>query len=800
MVEKCEVSLTVEMSLDVKLKLQFFKDVKALEEQNHLSNFSGYMIFEFNLENFLPEDKLHIHAAFLSSSVIKVFELVDDESCIEEAQEKLVRRTDAIEKLIGHTVPVKGVIFFPRKVRLPTSSMMPDNSVLYKGELLQSFIFPEASSGGSRFALAQMLDFSYFKQCHPKTEEEALSQAAQYFFCQQYGLKIERFTQVTFNSIKLTSVQEGIKKDLLKGNTLVHGSYGIGKTIAIVSAIKELIQQYKKLIRQNPCQQTDLNILFVSAQSLLINDELKLSPFLQMIQRWISEICKSLQCSAHLRLVDYTHFLAHNRGIDYAMQAKREKGQNVNVFTYLLKRSDLETFCTGSSHLDKFDAIILEETHALDPFVMKKIITDFLEMTNEKCTELRNTKLWIVSNAEKIASDVSGFKVSPNIEEETQLGNFRNTPAITSLAEAINLKIGPERYPSTPMSMSSIKCSIPATYTYEWEDKKRLNKIVKLAERWKRWLPKASVLFVDCEKSDLLEELHAKDIQVCRYEDKYSRNESSIPLLLQHSDPVEAIVAGAEWHVLIVHVKVKTLNSVKVVRLFNKRVISRATTKVYIFSDIKFDGTQTDNIVKMSDLKTLERESSGTSNSFHDDDTQSDVGAMCNISISQTTTESLVQMIDDYLHSSESITSLLEGCSLYPIRYLDDCLSHLHEDIYLVYGRGKAFIFQSSSGSHDELTWAQTLLSNVWNVRLSTYCSSALVSYCETLPVEIDRISRLLDLLQQKSWSSKPFSGSGVTSVNEEAAALFAKASKFICLFSSNFRSNCRGPQLLWAL
>ena len=241
--------------MEVKLKLEFLRNIQDLKKQNEPDTLNGYLLLDFDLAGLDLRDDLPIHAALLSKDRIKIIELADDDKhCIDGVEKRLEDRIRAIKTYIGHVIPVTVVIVFPNKARVPPSAMSSDDdsiSILYKDELVY-LITPSKPcqisneiSTDTKIALAKMLQFGYLKVQHPDTEEEAVWQAVQRFCCQRHGSKIEVYTQITFNSIKLTEIQELIKNDLLNGSTLLWGGYGIGKTVAIVATIKELIKQYK---------------------------------------------------------------------------------------------------------------------------------------------------------------------------------------------------------------------------------------------------------------------------------------------------------------------------------------------------------------------------------------------------------------------------------------------------------------------------------------------------------------------------------------------------------------------------
>ena len=179
----------------------------------------------------------------------------------------------------------------------------------------------------------------------------------------------------------------------------------------------------------------------------------------------------------------------------------------------------------------------------------------------------------------KTIGSISSCRILPN-EQNDELKSLRNTPEIVEFAEGEKSFLTPERYPSKDMSVPNSATGLRVERTFESKDEERINKIAEMAEKWE-WIPKSDLLFVDFENTpSLFQKLQSRNIPVCRLDD-YEIHRSDRFLFLQRSDPIEAIVAGAEWPVLIIHAKVDA------VKLFSKRIISRATTKLYVFMDRK---------------------------------------------------------------------------------------------------------------------------------------------------------------------------------------------------------------------
>ena len=772
-VDQYNILLTIERDLQVQLKLKFFNNVKKILATDNLSDrLSGYLIIDSDLEELKPRCDMKTHAVLLSSHLFTIIELVDndDQNCIEKAERKLERIARAVRKLVDDKICVKHVIIFPGKVRLPTSLLNPDNSILYEDELTKLLMdFLELSTESNNIsvdrktAFAQMLRLSFLTQSHPETEEDAICRAAERLFIQCPEQKITYLTQIDFNSIKLTDIQNKIQGDLLVGDTLVWGGYGIGKTIAIIAAITESIDQYKKSVKNSKGERKGFKILFLSAQGLLCDQNLRMSPFLLMTEKWITERCEELRYAKDFQVINYTHFL--DRNIDFAIETKTESEEKVVFRSYLLKTTDLKIMMEKSWRFNSFNIVILEETHAVDSCVIKDFVAHIKMARKEKLnTNIENPKLWISSNSERLHSILPDFMISPRPHVKQE--NMRNVPAVRELARAIDNDIVPERYPSVAIPASPVTCRINVSYESERDDQARIKKIVKLALRWKKWLSKSSVLFIDCEKSSLLERLRAVKIPVKAYNDKYNIGE---PLFLHHSDPVEAILAGSEWHVLIVHTKMNTLNSIGMIKLFNKRIISRATTKVFIFSDA---GVRDDKEagINEEDRESLNIDSFKRMDSEHSDEfynyTSEDVDSYGGQKLSlvprsrgeeNESFDNLNNLLENMnvMHkilTSNKKLSHHKGFDFVQLRHIDSSFSDDSPDIYLVQRRGNAFIVQLNSDIKDEVLKSQARFENIWKVRLPAYCGPELVSNGDT--GDFTCVSKLFHLLQPKLSSS----------------------------------------------
>ena len=552
----------------------------------------------------------------------------------------------------------------------------------------------------------------------------------------------------------------------------------------------ESIKQYRS-VKQNNREQANFKILLISAQGLLGDVDLKLSPFILMIEKWITDVCEDLGCTEALQVINYIHFL--DRSIDFAIQSKVGNEKEIIFSSYLLKKADLKLMIENSWCFDNFDIIVLEETHALDSNVISDFVAGFQKAVRKRTTlKNRIAKVWITTNARRLDMSLPNFAVSPKSHNESK--NMRNAPAVAKLAKAINTVIGPERYPSTAMPLSPIRCLINVTYQYDFNEKERFQKIVELAEKWKHCLPNSSILFIDCEPSDLYEEFHTAGFPLKMYGDSYKAGE---PLFLKHSDPIEAIVAGAEWHVLIVHIGINTLNSIRMTELFNKRIISRATAKTFIFSDneIRYEEEFKANEEPISNFADLNFEGTDIE-PLHEPDNyiSDDIEIADDTSYSYSSKnsgnesgpiEGFANLLENMRIINEEFTSdgklsHYTGYDFIRIRNLDKSLRAVSQNIYLVHGMGYAFIVHLNSDTKDQVLKSQILLERVWKVQLPAYCDSKLVS-----PGKSDNltcVSKLLYLLKPKVFSSLNDS-IGFKSVGEEEVEQFSKSGKLILFF-----------------
>ena len=143
-----------------------------------------------------------------------------------------------------------------------------------------------------------------------------------------------------------------------------------------------------------------------------------------------------------------------------------------------------------------------------------------------------------------------------------------------------------------------VSTKIPVTYHCYRDDAERFN-IVK--DTIKQWVDPPSrrvqILIIDCEDNNqLFKHLKSENVPICEYKD-YKGDEI---LFLHSTDAVEAIVSGAEWPMLIFHCKYFTFHSPKIISVMNKRIISRAISKVHFFTDGIVHGK---NVLPFTEIK-----------------------------------------------------------------------------------------------------------------------------------------------------------------------------------------------------
>ena len=733
-------SLAEKYGMDVELMQRFFTVVRSLKTQNKLC---GYFLFNFDFSGAERDDPLEVKAAFVSKDVIKIIELVDAEENIEVAQQDLVERIEDVKYLIDSEIPVEGVIVFSSTGPGSLTEADTLHGILYVNELnadrlTEAMLSHQSSlvgsSGDVKKAMARLL---YHPISHgPKCKEEAICEFGMWLFYQSDNDTSE-ITRISYNSIKLTEDQKGLLEDLLElcehQCTILSGAYGVGKTVVIVSAIKELI-----------IQNSELKFLFISAQSLLCEEDLQFSPFLEMVEKWIAGLFRNNERNVNI----YKHTDQLRLSIDSLEAKAGDKG--ITFTSYLLKHSDLRALLNGELEPENFNVIILEETHGLDLHEIEKLTTSF--------SHLKKPKVWISSNSNCLKT-LSSCRTLPK-KGRDELRNLRNTPEIVEHAEKLELLLIPERYPSKTMLATTTASGLGVDCIFEIDNEKRIERIVELAENWD-WIPNSDLLFIDTENSSLFEKLQENDILVYRYNEGYQLDKF---LFLNRSDPIEAVVTGAEWHVLIVHARAKTLNAIEAVEVFSKRIVSRATTKLYLFLDFELSDMNTEVFKVHSDSK-VQREVNVTVKSEEvevpKDNREDRFGKShkdrnVNKAMEVSTLIDHIEKECKTANFTQKKTFIYRQYRFVRIQHLPDpSLMSMEEDIYLVdvQAQEEAFVLQITSDGHHHETNVITAKEGVkflTGESLPAYCNGKLE--CSGSTENYANVSKWLDLLDEKDW------------------------------------------------
>ena len=354
---------------DVKIQQRFFAAVRSLKDKKELH---GYFLLNCDFSPIESDDPLEIQVVFISKDVIKVIELAseDTEENVKNLERQLDDRIEAINIQIDNQshkkIPVEGMIIFPCKGR-PDSCAENVYTVLYQNELMTELKmklitpqqFLERTSqvmADVKITIARLISFNMLKWHYAKSEEEAIYEVAIWLCGHSDDKNITVFTRMPFNSIKLTEPQKILVSDLTDMNehgcTILSGPYGIGKSVVIVRAIKELFES-----------NSNLKVLFMSAQSFLSDAELKFSPFLTMIEDWIAGLYEP-NSEKYVKVRRHTD--QRKLEIEYLATEAKSSDKRVTFSSYLLKHTDLEALHNAKLTLEMFDIIVLEETNAID--------------------------------------------------------------------------------------------------------------------------------------------------------------------------------------------------------------------------------------------------------------------------------------------------------------------------------------------------------------------------------------------------------------------------------------------------
>ena len=543
----------------------------------------GYFMVNTNLPDYYPEDELEMDGIFVSKDVIIVFEVKDYDNideAIDKASAQLHKRVKAIQDIANGKIRVIGAIVFPFIENIPENFLMSSDtfvilqendlfplnfSAWIKKEIFQHF---EANAEDQINAMAKIMLFVYLSQRFPATEVDAVLSEAE-------KITLQRFTNYrssmkpTFNSIQFTTAQVDDAKDICKGNTVICGGYGTGKTVTLIRALQQWIEDVMKKSPNCP-----INVLFISAQGFLGNSDtsfdLHYSPFLEQIKKWIKEAIEKLPVSVEIK--DFG---------DCGIDSKVQSGDFIEVC--LLTDSILDCWSKESTSFLRYTLVILEEGAALSNEHMNIILN---------CVRRAHVLTWITSSfsGEQFNERYPDVKTAGFKFLSKKCPCLRSTLEIVKFYEAFEAHIVPERFPSLNVSADKMFEGIPLIFSVHTDEKTRFTAITQTIQKW-LYPPerRRQIFIVDCEKSDsLFSFLTEKEIPASRYKD-YGKHSLEILCLQPDLDPAEAILSGGEWPALIIHCKGKTLFSDKVLLAINKRILSRAISKVYFFTDQSFE-------------------------------------------------------------------------------------------------------------------------------------------------------------------------------------------------------------------
>ena len=565
--------------------LSAVKELKDLENCPH-----GYFISDTNLGDCHPDDELQLDAIFISPDSIVAFEVKDYhnvEEAVAKAMDQLDKRLKAIDQLVQKKIPVSGAIVLPFTDKYPKDGTTTKSGYLvrilfqqdlhcdiFSGYLKQWEGKSSAREEDKENALAKTLLFTFLSDCYPASEEEFIHLEAQKIFLRRNRNYKGSFIIPSFNSIELTEEQKKNAKDMSNmqsGIVVINGPYGSGKTFTVIKALQNRVKKLEPGVK--------LNILFLSAQMAFNGVKtLHYSPFLETVKGLIEEALSPYECI----ITGYNDELINHR---------EEKPISIKL-SLSTSRTSLESLTKHWENNDK-DIIILDETNALTSDEMEEIIKHFEK--KEEVKEVKklyikdNTVIWVTSNLDD--SDFSQkYWILENYQFKSIRANansIRNTSEIISFANQVETIIAPERFPSGEMLRSNTPEGIPISHCYEEKDSSRVKSLILTIEKWLE-VPSfklSQLLVVNAENDEhLLSEMKKAKLPFREYSKPVDG--VSFLFLQEHSkDPIESIVAGGEWEVMIFYCSHQTITSNKATHLFNKRILSRVTTKLYLFSN-----------------------------------------------------------------------------------------------------------------------------------------------------------------------------------------------------------------------
>ena len=557
---------------------------------------SGYFISDTELEGY-EDNSLQIDAIFISPDGIVVFEAKQYNNAVEavrKAERQLDKRVEAIKHILNEQISVHGATVLPFTDKGTEQNIKSKYHVLFKQDLHHNNFSDylndcKRSSVISREdkenALAKILTLTFLREDYPSSEEQAIHLEAQRIFFKKDRKYNGVFKTPSFNSITLTNEQEQNAKSMRNRNTVINGPYGCGKTITIIKAIQNQVRNLKKGEK--------LRILFLSGQlAFSANKKVHYSPFLNIAKVLIKEALA--ESDKDFVVKGYEENVRYNEGIPIFIE--------LCMLSEELLASCSQMHIGNSRYLNKnftalpltdYDIFVLEETNALTEKEMNTCVTCFKEPKTKTEGSKHHPIIWVTTSlsTSEFLEKCPIFKANGFYQIHVSDNSMRNTSEVVSFSNLVETYIAPERFPSSRMSRNNTPEGIPISYYYCETDASIIDEIVLTVERWldvPDFTPSQLLIINAVDDKKLSSTLKLKKIPLKKNDCQDEHNEASL-LLHAFKDPVESVLAGGEWAVLILYFKYETILSHRAVQLFNKRIMSRASAKVYLFSDYKVD-------------------------------------------------------------------------------------------------------------------------------------------------------------------------------------------------------------------
>ena len=569
--------------------LQLASNLKEIKESPN-----GYFIMNAKFYNFCPENELETDGIFIHKNCIIVFEVKDKDNvddAVNEAIPQLRERTEAVEEITEGNIPVIGAIVLPFKRHPTYCERSSEFEILYEDNLTSPEDFSDwintkisnsnhTNSQDQIDAIAKIMHFVYLNHQYPTTQAEQIELESERITLQRHT-EYQRCQKPTFNSINFTTDQNNDAEMMLEADTILSGGYGTGKTVTAVLAIKKSAEN---LIKDGTKESMKLNILFMSAQGFFDSSDCTLhySPFLENAKKWVKEaiakVVKKSVSKISVKIEDYLNSDCYS------------KEHNILVHFCLLTKDILESWEKKSLSFKAYDLIVLEESMALhvqDMNIVTRCLFDSRQTRNDG-----NVIFWITTTlCNKDFKEK--YPIFEGFQDLSIAGSgLRSTLEIATLCNALQDHFSPERFPTVEMSSLKMWEGISVSYHCQFYNYRRFQLISNTIEGWLAPKERRShLLIIDCQGNDeLFNYLLENGIPICRYRDySDSKKFENILFLQQKSDPIEAIVSGGEWSTLIFHFQYSVLYSHKAFSVINKRVLSRAISKVYMFSNSLLD-------------------------------------------------------------------------------------------------------------------------------------------------------------------------------------------------------------------